>query len=99
MPERGGSKGVEGWEDSTEGGEGHQAELRSPGQGDSPSFSAMSQPLVNDSPADLRGRGGTCGEMNKGEAGPGGAQPGPCAPSPRRPSREAEGLGPGQSTP
>lgn len=41
-----------------------------------PSFSAMSQPLVNDSLADLLGQGGTCGEMNR-EAGPGGAQPSP----------------------
>lgn len=69
-----------------------RGEVRARGKGDSPSFSAMSRPLVNDSPADLLGRGWTCGEMNR-EAGPGGAQPSPGAPSPRRLSREAGGTG------
>lgn len=93
VPQRGGSKGAETWEESTEGGAPDRAKVGALGKGDSPSFSAMSRPLVNDSPADLLGRGRTCGEIN-GEAGPGGAQPSPGAPSPRRPSREAGGTGP-----
>lgn len=97
VPERGGSKGAKGWEESIEGGAPGRAKVGAQGKGHSPSFSAMSQPLVNDSPADLLGRGGTCGERT-GEAGPGGAQPSPSAPSPRHPSRRLEGLGPGQST-
>lgn len=93
VPERGGSEGAESWEQSTEGGAPGRAKVGTQRKGDSPSFSAMSRPLVNDSPADLLGQGGTCGEMNR-EAGPGGAEPSPCAPSPRRPSREAGRTGP-----
>lgn len=70
-----------------------RAKVGAQGKGDLPSFSAMSRALVNYSPADLLGRGRTCGEIN-GEAGPGGAQPGSSAPSPRRRSREAGGPGP-----
>lgn len=92
VPERGGSQGVEGWEESTEGGASGRAKAGAQEKGDSPSFSAMSQPLVNDSPADLLGRGRTCGERN-GRQGLGSpAQP--SAPRPRRPSREAGGPGP-----
>lgn len=93
VPEQGGSEGAEGWEQSTEGRGPGRAKVGAQGKGDSPSFSAMSRPLVNDSPADLLGRSGTCGEM-KGEAGPGEAEPNPGAPGARRPSREARGTGP-----
>lgn len=88
-----GFQGAEGWGREHTGRGVSSAGAGAPGKGDSPSFSAMSRPLVNDPPADLLGRGGTCGEM-RGEAGPGGARPSPCAPSPRRPSREAGGPGP-----
>lgn len=98
VPERGGSEGTEGWEESTEGGAPDRAKVRAQGKGDSPSFSAMSRPLVNDSPADLLGRGRACGEMDR-EAGPRGAQPSPVPPVPGAHPGRPEELGPGQSTP
>lgn len=57
VPERGGSERAEGWEQSTEGGAPGRAKVGTQGKGDSPSFSAMSRTLVNDSPADLPGPG------------------------------------------
>ena len=97
VPERGGSKGAEGWEESTEGGVLGRAKVGAQGKGDSPSFSAMSRPLVNESPAALLGRGRTCGEMN-GEAGPGEPSPAPVPPVPGVHPGKLEDLGPGQST-
>lgn len=75
---REGAQRAEGWEDSTQGGEGRQAELRSQGQGDSPSFSAMSQPLVNNSRL-TSGVAGLWGD-ERGRQGAWGAQPGALCP-------------------
>lgn len=58
------------------------SQSRGSGKGDSPSFSAMSRPLVNDSPADLLGRGRTCGEVNGGRAGPSQSSPVPHSQAP-----------------